>query len=494
MALPISIIGTFAGMYLCGFSINNLTLLALTLSVGFVVDDAIVMLENIVRYIEGGMRPLQAALKGSKEIGFTIISITVSLVAVFIPVLFMGGIVGRLFNEFAVTISLAILISGLRVSDADADALLALVAPARSRPSPAVSTGHRRRFSRGCSQAIVARSIGVAPATADATGDARDVRRDDLGFRRDPKGFFPNEDTGLLFITTEGAQDISFEAMVERQKLVAEIMQADPNVTLANSIAASVRRRQLRTHSRATKAARRSASSRRNRCKTSCAASSPPFPASGPTSNSFRTSRSAGDWPPPVPVHAAGHRPSGTVRDGAETRSAHSSASGHARRDSDLRSSSRQAAVDIDRDAAARLGVTIEQVRSTLYSAFGGREVSTIFTPTNDYRVILEVAPENKRGSVGAFAALRPQRFRDSGAAGRDRRVRLEAAPLSIVASGTAAGGDDFVQSRARHLVGRGGGEHPAGAAGDRHSRLDPDRLPGHRRGIPGRQRAISWC
>ena len=134
LAVPISLIGTCAAMYAFGFSINNMTLLALTLSVGFVVDDAIVMLENIVRHIEGGMRPFEAALKGAREIGFTIVSITFSLIAVFIPVLLMGGIVGRVFREFAVTIAVAIVLSGLRLADADADAVRARAArPSRGR-------------------------------------------------------------------------------------------------------------------------------------------------------------------------------------------------------------------------------------------------------------------------------------------------------------------------------------------------------------------------
>ena len=190
MALPISIIGTFAGMYLCGFSINNLTLLALTLSVGFVVDDAIVMLENIVRHVEGGMRPWQAALKGAKEIGFTIISITVSLVAVFIPVLFMGGVVGRLFNEFAVTISIAILISGLvslTLTPMLCSRLLRPLGHARPgriyRASEAAFAGMLRLYRLSLDWTLSRQPLMLLVTLATIGGTI-------WGFRRDPKGIF----------------------------------------------------------------------------------------------------------------------------------------------------------------------------------------------------------------------------------------------------------------------------------------------------------------
>ena len=195
-----SLIGTFAGMYVLGYSIDNLSLLALTLSVGFVVDDAIVMLENIVRHIENGMRPMEAALKGSREIGFTILSMTLSLVAVFIPVLFMGGVVGRLFREFAVTISMAILISGI-VSLTLTPMLC--VAPAEGgqhgEHAQCRSIARPRRLRRGARAPIAGRCAACCAGAGDHAGRHARCRSSPRGylFVVVPKGFFPIEDTGL---------------------------------------------------------------------------------------------------------------------------------------------------------------------------------------------------------------------------------------------------------------------------------------------------------
>ncbi|HXZ67001.1 MAG TPA: efflux RND transporter permease subunit, partial [Alphaproteobacteria bacterium] len=224
LALPISIIGTFAGMYLLGFSIDNLSLLALTLAVGFVVDDAIVMLENIVRHIEAGEAPYEAALKGSREIAFTILSITVSLVAVFIPVLFMGGVVGRLFNEFAVTISMTILISGL-VSLTLTPMLSSRLLKASDREdkenplfrwSERVFQGMLKLYDETLQIALRRRrfmlflTIGSLVLTICL-------------FIVVQKGFFPQEDTGMIFASTQAAEDISFKAMAVLQKQASDV-------------------------------------------------------------------------------------------------------------------------------------------------------------------------------------------------------------------------------------------------------------------------------
>ena len=221
LALPFSLIGTFAAMYLMGFSVNNISLMALTLSVGFVVDDAIVMLENIVRHMEQGEGVMEAALKGSREIGFTIISMTLSLVAVFIPVLFMGGIMGRLLHEFAVTISMAILISGF-VS-------LTLTPMLCSRfLRPPAAEGHGRLY------LIMERFFAGMLSTYDRTlVIVLHHRRFTIGFvvvltlvtawlfTRIPKGFLPSEDTGQVFAFTEAAPGISFEEMRDKQQRLA---------------------------------------------------------------------------------------------------------------------------------------------------------------------------------------------------------------------------------------------------------------------------------
>ena len=238
LAVPVSLIGTCAAMYAFGFSINNMTLLALTLSVGFVVDDAIVMLENIVRHIEGGMRPFEAALKGAREIGFTIISITFSLIAVFIPVLLMGGMVGRVFREFAVTIAVAIIISGF-VSLTLTPMLCARVLRATTRRGREAE--HRAARVRGDVQragcAAMSWSLDkvLAYKFVMLAGDVRHARRHRGLYVYIPKGFFPTEDTGFIAGTTEGAPDISFQAMVERQRRIAEIVREDPAVDYVNS-------------------------------------------------------------------------------------------------------------------------------------------------------------------------------------------------------------------------------------------------------------------
>ncbi|MCC7048864.1 MAG: efflux RND transporter permease subunit, partial [Alphaproteobacteria bacterium] len=239
IALPVSLIGTFAGMYVMGYSIDNLSLLAITLSVGFVVDDAIVMLENIVRHVEKGMAPFEAALKGSREIGFTIISITLSLVAVFIPVLFMGGIVGRLFREFAVTISMTILISGF-VSLT----LTPLMCSRLLRGEGGHGEQRRPIFILRWSEAAFEKLLAaygwslrrvlkyravmlvVTLLTLVATGYLYVIV---------PKGFFPIEDTAQISAITEAAQDISFAAIAEAQGQAARIIQADPAVSVVNS-------------------------------------------------------------------------------------------------------------------------------------------------------------------------------------------------------------------------------------------------------------------
>ncbi len=236
LALPVSVIGTFAGMYVMGYSIDNLSLLALTLSVGFVVDDAIVMLENIVRHIENGERPFEAALKGSREIGFTIISITLSLVAVFIPVLFMGGVVGRVFREFAVTISMTILISGLVSLTLTPMLCSRLLKPHQ----PNQKHNALYRATEAGFQAVIA---GYAWGLRHVLAHKFITLLVTLGtlvlsmwlYVVVPKGFFPIEDTGLIFAFTEAAQDISFESMAAHQKEVAAIIKADPAVQDINS-------------------------------------------------------------------------------------------------------------------------------------------------------------------------------------------------------------------------------------------------------------------
>ena len=226
-----SIVGTFAVMYLLGYSLDNLSLMALTLSVGFVVDDAIVMLENIVRHMEMGKTRMQAALEGAREIGFTIVSMTLSLAAVFIPVLFMGGIIGRLFHEFAVTISVAILVSGF-VSLTLTPMLCSrfLTPPRRPAPRPplpgrpsASSTRCSRLYEWSLDTVLAHRAITMVVSGLDPG-------RHRLSLRDHPKGFIPSEDTGRIIGVTEAPQDISFERWSSTSRRSPPIVAQDPNV------------------------------------------------------------------------------------------------------------------------------------------------------------------------------------------------------------------------------------------------------------------------
>src|SRR6187401_1115765 len=236
LAVPISLFGTCAVMYALDYSINNMTLLALTLSVGFVVDDAIVMLENIVRHIEHGMRPFEAALKGAREIGFTIISITFSLIAVFIPVLLMGGIVGRVFREFAVTVSVAIIVSGF-VSLTLTPMLCARVLRAHDatkRPNvvlrvfEAMFDSWLRAYEWTLDWVLARKALMLLVTLATLGGTV-------YLYMIVPKGFFPQEDTGFLIGVTEAATDTSFEAMKERQQALVAVLRGDPAVEYINS-------------------------------------------------------------------------------------------------------------------------------------------------------------------------------------------------------------------------------------------------------------------
>ena len=400
LALPVSIVGTFAGMYLFGFSIDNLSLLAITLSVGFVVDDAIVMLENIVRHIERGESPLQAAFIGAREIGFTIVSMTLSLVAVFIPVFFMGGVVGRVFHEFAVTITLAILISGI-VSLT----LTPMLCSRFLRPAP-----EKRRWLYHVLEAGFEAMLAAYRWSLDLVLKYRfatlvvtllTIAGTAYLYVAVPKGFFPTEDTGLLFARTEAADDVSFEKMSALQREAAAIIRADPDVAVVNSTVGSTfggsgTVNTGRIFIGLKPYAERSASAEEviQRLRRTVADLPNISVYFQPTQNlSFGTRSTANrfqytlqastleeltQWTPIV-LERLAKLPG--LQDAI----------------SDLQVSSPQAFLSIDRDKAATLGITPAQIRSSLYSAFGSRQVSTIYTPTDDYAVILEVDQERQQ-------------------------------------------------------------------------------------------------
>ncbi|MDQ6666316.1 MAG: efflux RND transporter permease subunit [Acidobacteriota bacterium] len=393
-AVPLSIVGTFAVMYLLGYSLNNLSLMALTLSVGFVVDDAIVMLENIVRYMELGKSRMEAALLASREIGFTIISMTVSLVAVFIPVLFMGGIVGRLLHEFSVTITVAILISGF-VS-------LSFTPMLGSR---------FLRYDRGARHGRVYRTLesafnGMAGAY-DYT--LKKVLRHQFAtivfaagllagtvylFLTMPTGFIPSQDSGFIYGITMASQDISFESMAKHQHAIANIIQADPNMQKTGAFLPEGNQgfvfMALKPRSERALDVDHVMAELRPKLATvpgmfTFLQNPPPITISGQFTTSVysMTLQSANlkeiyQWVNPLMDKMR-------------------ALPGFLDVNTDLQISSPQLMVNIDRDRALSLGVTPEQIQTALYTAYGSRQVSTIFTPANQYAVIVEVEPRFQR-------------------------------------------------------------------------------------------------
>ncbi len=398
LAVPISIIATYGGMALLGFSINNVSLLAMALCIGFVVDDAIVMLENIMRYIEKGMKPFDAAIKGSKEIGFTIVSITISLVAVFIPVLFMGGIVGRLFHEFAVTISIAILVSGI-VSLTLTPMLCSRFLQAHKNAS------HDSNFSKKLESlfnnllGVYAKSLKIVLrhqfftlvftiATLVATVFA---------FIAMPKGFFPLEDTGFVFAFTEASQDISFDAMLLKQKQAVKIICSNPAVKSCFH-ALGGGRGALNTgrifFGLAPRAQRPSASEIIQGMKKDLGGLQGISIFMQPIQNiqiGGRVSKSLYQYTMQSSDLKELYDWSEKLKTALEKESLFQDVT------SDLQMKSLQALLSVDQEKAASLNVSYEDIRKTLYSAFGNAQIATLYTPANDYAVILEVAPEFQR-------------------------------------------------------------------------------------------------
>ncbi|PWU30171.1 multidrug transporter subunit MdtB [Pseudomonas sp. RW407] len=400
-AVPLSLIGTFGVMYLAGFSINNLTLMALTIATGFVVDDAIVMVENIARYLEQGDPPLEAALKGSKQIGFTIISLTFSLIAVLIPLLFMGDVAGRLFREFAVTLAVAILISGfvsLTLTPMLAAKLLKHVEPEQEgRFARAAGRFIENMIERyAAALRVVLRHQGLTLLVAIGT-----LLLTAALYVFMPKGFFPVQDTGVIQGIAEAPQSISFQAMASRQQELAKVVLADPDVeSLSSFIGVDGSNATLNTgrmlinlkpHSERDLTA--SEVIRRLQPELDKVAGIKLYlqPVQDLTIED-RIARTQyqftlqdadpdvlAEWVPKL-VDQLQQLPQ--LADVA----------------SDWQDKGLQAYIDIDRDTASRLGVSLSSIDSVLYSAFGQRLISTIFTQATQYRVVLEVAPDFQLG------------------------------------------------------------------------------------------------
>ncbi|WP_374591953.1 MdtB/MuxB family multidrug efflux RND transporter permease subunit [Aquabacterium sp.] len=401
VAVPLSLVGTFGVMYLAGFSINNLTLMALTISTGFVVDDAIVMIENIARYVEEGEHPFAAALKGSQQIAFTIISLTISLIAVLIPLLFMGDVVGRLFHEFAVTLAVSILIS-------------AFVSLTLTPMMSARLLKHTPESSHGRLYQAVGRTLDRLIAVYDRalTWVLNHQRLTLLGFGLTlaltavlylvvPKGFFPEQDTGVIQAITEADQSISYAAMAERQQRLAELVLQDPAVESlssfigvdgANATLNSGRMLiTLKPHEQ-----RRVAASEVIRRLTQAAQDQPGIalylqPVQDLTIED-RISKT--QYQVTLSSHDQAELTTTTARLLDKLRTLPQLADVA----TDLQDRGLQAFVDIDRDACGRLGVSVAAVDAALYNAFGQRLISTIFTQSMQYRVVLEVAPSFQTG------------------------------------------------------------------------------------------------
>ena len=391
IAVPLSLIGTFGVMYLAGYSLNNLTLMALTIATGFVVDDAIVMVENIARYREEGAGPMEAALKGAAQIGFTLVSLTVSLIAVLIPLLFMGGVVGRLFHEFAITLAVSILIS-LLVSLTLTPMMCARMLP-KTEPGAHQTPGFLERVIERYGvwldwvlqhqRTALLVMLGTLALTA-------------LLYLVVPKGFFPVQDTGALQAVTEAPQSVSFSLMAERQQALADKILADPAVRSLSSFIGvdgtnstlnsgrmliNLAPHEDRTESSAEIIERLRASAdavpgiklylqpvQELTIEDKVSRTQFQFSLTCPDGELL------GTWVPRL-VERLQQLPQ--LSEAA----------------SDLQDQGLQAFLEIDRDAASRLGVSVANIDDALYSSFGQRQVSTLFTQSNQYRVVLEADP-----------------------------------------------------------------------------------------------------
>jgi multidrug efflux pump len=400
VVVPLSLIGTFGIMYLLGFSVNNLTLMALTIATGFVVDDAIVMIENIARYLERGEKPMQAALKGAAQIGFTLVSLTLSLIAVLIPLLFMTEVVGRLFREFAVTLAVAILLS-----------LLISLSLTPMMCARLLRSGHQQQYgwiarkthawiealiaSYGRGLKVVLRhqtlTLLVALGTFVLTA---------LLYLAIPKGFFPAQDTGLIQVVTQAPQNLSFSAMSQRQQSAVAVILKDPDVMSVASfigvdgVNESVNTGRMQVALRSQNVRGEDATSVMSRLKQSL--SDVPGlqfylqPVQDLTvedrvsRTQYQLTLESADpalleqWAPKLVERLRQQPELADVVD-------------------DLQEDGLNTVVDIDRDAAARLGVSAAAIDDALYDAFGQRQISTIFTQSNQYRVVIEVPPQNRQ-------------------------------------------------------------------------------------------------
>jgi HAE1 family hydrophobic/amphiphilic exporter-1 len=395
MALPMSMAGTFAAMYYLGYSLDNLSLMAITLSVGFVVDDAIVMLENIVRHLEMGKTPMRAALDGAEEVGFTILSMTISLSAVFIPLLFMSGVIGKLFHEFAVTIVVSILVSGV------VSLTLTPMLCSRFLKPGSVPQHHEHHegeklgwferayeatlaaYGRTLRSAMIHRRVTLVVSALLIVGT--------VGlYKITPTGFIEADDTGLIRGSTEAAEGTSFATMVKKQQAVAAILEKDPNVAtfISSIMGGNQGQLTIRLKPRGDRPPVDQVIQELQK-KTGGIPGFRVFYTNPPPINlGGRMAKSLYQFTLQAPglpeLYAASDKMEKAMQDMPELTDV----------TTNLQIRNPQLSVDIDRDRAAKLGVTPQAVEAALYDAFGTRQISTIYTPTNQYQVVMELLPE----------------------------------------------------------------------------------------------------
>ena len=400
LAMPMSLVGTFTAMYLLGYNLDNLSLMALILAVGFVVDDAIVMLENIVRHTEMGEGAREASFNGSREISFTVLSMTLSLAAVFIPVLFMGGVVGRLFTKFAVTIGVAVLLSGFVALTLTPMLCSRFLKPAsletRGRlyaMSEKIFAGMLKIYGTGLRWFLTHRFTTILFTAVILAGTF-------FLFRSLPKGFLPSEDTGQILAVTEASEGIGFDAMVEHQKAVADAVKADPNVAAFMS-SAGARGPYGRSNSGTVFIRLKPRDQRKLKADDIIRELRPKL-------GRIPGIRAYLQNPPPIRIGGMFTKSlyQYTLQS-PDTQELYQYAPllqermsvlpGLVDVTSDMELNNPQVSVEIDRDKAAILGLSAEQIEDALYTAYGSRQISTIYTPNNDYQVIMEVMQQYQR-------------------------------------------------------------------------------------------------
>jgi HAE1 family hydrophobic/amphiphilic exporter-1 len=399
LALPMSIVGTFAIMYLLDYSLDNLSLLALTLSVGFVVDDAIVMLENIVRHMEMGESAWDAALNGSREIGFTILSMTISLAAVFIPLLFMGGILGRLFREFSITIGVSVLVSGFVSLTLTPMLCSRFLRPPHEQRHGRLYLAIESAFDRSLKLYEIGLRWSLRHRLTLALGSLAMLAATAWLFVVIPKGFIPDEDTGQMIIFTEAIQGVSFEALAVHQQQLARILEKDTNVAAFMSSVGS----------------RGSSTGPNNGLFFMRLKPRSERPSAKEVMEELRPKlsvvpgiRAFLQIPPTIRIGGRltksqyqytlqGSDLTELYRDAPLLEAKMRTLPGLRDVTSDLQITNPEVEVEIDRDKAAQLGVSMLAIEDTLYYAYGARQVSTIFSPNNQYQVILELEPQYQR-------------------------------------------------------------------------------------------------